>query len=482
MGREGHPGSRNIALRTLLDEAGMSNTALASALVAAGAEEGIHIGTNTTSVKRMLDGCQPHWPVPRLVAKVLSRQLHRELTVIDCGFADRAPVSDDRYDGLRCSGTLDGTVRTIVELSGRDMHRRKFLLGSAFSAAAFSEPALFALTVPPAEQTARAAGRRVGMADVDVLTQQVTHLRALECRYGAGRVREQLVQLLHREANQLLHGTYTEKTGKALLTAVANATWTGGYMAWDEGRHSLAQRYYIQALDLAMTAGDRQYTAYVLSQMSWMTMQIGRSALSDHDRLRHARQSVALARAGLTMAERTATPALAAQLHAMEGSGLAVLGDTSGSLRTVRQAERHYEQFQTSAEPPWLAIYTACGFTADLGRCLRDSGEVEQSTTVMTEALKSVEPWKVSGRCAIETDLASAYLAARDFERVAALGRDAVRTAVQFRSTRMLDRLTTLQREVRPLRNNSAHLGELDDRITNLLRRNRTHRDERAAP
>src|SRR5690606_25150586 len=63
---------------------------------------------STTSVKWMLDGSQPRWPVPRLVAKVLSRHLHREISVTECGFADRTPASDDRYDGLQCSGTLDG--------------------------------------------------------------------------------------------------------------------------------------------------------------------------------------------------------------------------------------------------------------------------------------------------------------------------------------------------------------------------------------
>ena len=66
-------GSGNTALRALLDEAEMSNIALGRAVVAAGAREGIHLGTNTTSVKRMLDGCQPRWPAPRLVAAVLSR-------------------------------------------------------------------------------------------------------------------------------------------------------------------------------------------------------------------------------------------------------------------------------------------------------------------------------------------------------------------------------------------------------------------------
>jgi len=46
----------NTALRGLLDEAQMSNIALGRAVVAAGAREGTHLGTNTTSVRRMLDG------------------------------------------------------------------------------------------------------------------------------------------------------------------------------------------------------------------------------------------------------------------------------------------------------------------------------------------------------------------------------------------------------------------------------------------
>jgi hypothetical protein len=479
MGREEQAGGSNPALRVLLDEAGMSNAALARAVVTAGAEEGVHVGTNTTSVKRMLDGSQPRWPVPRLVAKVLSRCLHREVSVTECGFADHTPASDDRYDGLQCSGTLDGTVRTVVELSGRDMDRRKFLLGTAFTAAAFSEPALFALTVPPVENTARTGGRRVGMADVEILTEQVTHLRTLECRYGAGRVREQLVQLLHHEANQLLHGSYSEKTGKALLTAVANATWLTGYMAWDMGRHSLAQRYYIQALDLAMTAGDRRYAGYVLSQMSWMTLQVGCGALSEHDLLRNARQSVALARVGHTVTHgAAASPALATQLHAMEGSGLAVLGDDNGALQAMRSAERHYEHFRPSEEPSWLGTYTESGFAADLGRCLRDMGDPVHAIRLMTQALDSVEPWKVSGRCAIQTSLASAHLVSRDFEHAAVFGRDAVRTAAQVSSTRTLDRLRTLQRQVRSLRTSSPHLGELDERITDLFTRGSARRDE----
>ncbi|MGB3438208.1 MAG: hypothetical protein WBA97_05585 [Actinophytocola sp.] len=478
MGRDGQQGDSNVALRALLDEADMSNAALARAVVTAGAEEGVHVGTNTTSVKRMLDGAQPRWPLPRLVAKVLSRQLRREISVTECGFADRTPAADDRYDGLQCSGTLAGTVRTVVELSGRDMERRKFLLGSAFTAAAFSEPALFALTVPPADSTARVAGQRIGMPDVEIITENIAHLRRLDHRYGSGRVREQVVQLLHREASTVMHGTYSEKTGKALLGAVAQASWLAGSMAADIGRHSLAQRYYIQTLNMAMSAGDRLYAANVLSHMSRLTVQIGHGAITEHDRLRHARQAIALARAGHGVANGKATPVLSTLLHAVEARGHALLGDANETRAAVREAEQHYERAQPADEPGWLGFYTEAELAADLGRCLRDVGEPERATQLISHAMDAYEPWRVRSRCFVQTDLAIAHLVGQDYEHAAALGRDAVRTAAEVSSTRTLDRLRTLQRRVRPLRDSSLCLGELDERITNVLSRNRARRDE----
>jgi len=478
MSREDQAGDSKPALGALLDEAGLSNAALARAVVAAGAEEGVHLGTNTTSVKRMLDGSQPRWPVPRLVAKVLSRHLYRELSVTECGFADRPPASDRRYDGLQSSGTLAGTVRTIVELSGRDMDRRKFLLGSAFTASAFSEPALLAVTMPRAENTARVAGRRIGMADVEIITESIAHLRRLDHRYGSGLVRGQVVELLHREASTVMHGTYSEKTGKALLGAAAQASWLTGSMSADVGRHSLAQRYYIQALNLAMSAGDRLYAANVLSHMSRLTVQIGHGAIIDHDRLRHGRQAVALARAGHSVANGNATPVLSALLHAVEARGHALLGDGNATRTSVLNAERPYEHARHDDEPNWLRFYTEAELAADLGRCLRDVGDPDQAARLITHAMHRYEPWRIRSRCFVQTDLASVHLVGRDYEHAAALGRDAVRTAAQVSSTRTLDRLRTLQRQARPMRTMSPHLVELDDRITDLLTRNRARRDE----
>jgi hypothetical protein len=470
VGSEEEDATGNVALRRLLGKAGLSSASLAKELVAAGAEEGVSLGTNTRSVRRMLEGCQPRSPVPKLVAKVLTRHLGHEIGVTDCGFADHSPVSENLLDGLNCTQSLDETVLTLVRLSRQDLKRRRFLLGSAFTAAAFSEAALFALALPSsARSTARGSGKRIGSADVEILTEHITHLRRVDHRHGAGRIREQVVELLHREVNTVTNGTYTEKTGKALLGASAQAACLAGSTTADVGRYSLAQRYFIQALNLAVSAGDRSYAADVLATMSRLTIHMGHCAATERDKIHHARQAVALARAGLSMSHGHATPAVAALLNAVEARGHALLGDANATRQAVLEAERLYERSRPDEEPPWLSFYTTAELAADLGRCLRDIGESGPAAELIQWAMDRYESWRVRSRCFVQTDLAAVHLVGRELERAATLGHDALGTAEDIRSTRIVDRIRTLKRQIDPLRGGSTPLAELDEQITDFL-------------
>ncbi|MCP3802219.1 hypothetical protein NLX83_23400 [Allokutzneria sp. A3M-2-11 16] len=415
-----HPGPGNNVLRALLDEAGMSNIELAGAVVAAGAEEGVHLGTSATTVRRMLDGSQPRRPVPRLVAEVLSRQLGREVSVADCGFAERGSESADTYE------PLDGAMRTVIELSGDDVGLRAALLGS----------------VP---------GRRIGMADVDGLTENIARLRGLDRRFGSSSVREPVIQLFRRGWNAVAHGTYSERTGRALLSAVAQACWLAGSATADAGRHVEARRYSMQTLTLAMAAGDRLYAAHVLSHLSRVT----------------AQHKVSLARAGRNMLGRNDTPTLAALLHAVEARGHAQLGDHSAMRESMREAERHFAR--QAEEPAWLSHYTEAELAADLGRCLRDTGDPEQGLRMISRVVDEYEPWRVRSRCYVRTDLALTHLARDDHEQAASLGEQAISIATTMKSDRMVRRLRVLHDAVRPLTSRSRPLGDLDDRLVAFL-------------
>ncbi|MGH3873671.1 MAG: helix-turn-helix transcriptional regulator [Pseudonocardiaceae bacterium] len=362
---------------------------------------------------------------------------------------------------LHYVGRLDSTLQAIVGLSGGDLRRRDVLPGVVFTAAAFAEPALFALTAPPVSDVSRQAGsRRIGMTDVKILSDSVAHLRQMDFRYGSRQLRNAAVRLLHQSATTLLHSSYSDLTGRALLTVVAQAARLAASMAADTSRHALAQRYYIQALDLAIKAGDRLFAANMLSDMSRLTIQNATGQ-------RCAHQALALARAGMRVGGK-ATPTLAAQLSAVEARAHALCGDTSAARSAVLKAERHYERFRPDGEPAWLGFYTEAELAADLGRALRDSAEPTHAAQLMTRTLGGYEPWRVRSRCFVQTDLAAAYLIGGDHEHAAALTRDALSTAIQVSSSRTVSRIRALRQQIRQLR--CADLAELDEEITGFLR------------
>lgn len=177
---------------------------------------------------------------------------------------------------------------------------------------------------------------------------------------------------------------------------------------------------------------------------------------------------MALARAGLTIADGQATPGLAAKLHAMEARGFALLGDAREVRHAVLAAQRCYE----SAIPEDAAgVYTARCFGDDLGTGLRGIGDTEQAIKFSTMALDSCEPWVVRGRCVVQTGLALTHLHGRDLEQAASFGRDALRTATDLSSAITLERLRTLHRQVAPLRTSSPQMLDLDERLTGFLTR-----------
>ncbi|MGH4016877.1 MAG: hypothetical protein ACRDSL_23705 [Pseudonocardiaceae bacterium] len=187
--------------------------------------------------------------------------------------------------------------------------------------------------------------------------------------------------------------------------------------------------------------------------------------------VRNGRQAVALARAGRTITQGTATPGLAAELHALEARGLALLGEANAARRAALAAQRLYESVRPGDEPLCQGLYTERVLTADLGLCLRGIGETKQALTLSATALQSCEPWHVRGRSLVQTNVALTHLHGRDLEQAAALGRDAVRTAADVSSTMIVQRLRTLQRQVQPLCSGSPHLRDLDERITAFLTR-----------
>ena len=71
------------------------------------------------------------------------------------------------------------------------MRRRDFLVGSGFAAAAFAQPALYAVTTPAAPLQASTIGRHVGLSDVEAIRATTAHFRQLDQTHGGAHLRNQ---------------------------------------------------------------------------------------------------------------------------------------------------------------------------------------------------------------------------------------------------------------------------------------------------
>lgn len=75
----------------------------------------------------------------------------------------------------------------------------------------------------------------------------------------------------------LLPGRYTDDVGRELHAAIAEASLLAAWTSYDCGLHSLAQRYFLQALRLAQSAADRGLACSVLSAMSHQAAYVGQA-------------------------------------------------------------------------------------------------------------------------------------------------------------------------------------------------------------
>lgn len=287
----------NERLQTLIQEAACSNAGLARRVNMVGAERGLDLRYDKTSVARWLRGQQPRGRAPGIIAEAIGRKLGRTVTIDEIGMANGKNLASGV--GLSYAPTVAGAIEQVCELWRSDVGRRDLLTGSAVAASALVEPSRDWLISGKDPQVERAAGARVGMADVAAVKAMTTALTDLDHRFGSGHVRPVLVHYLNSVVSGLLSGAYREQVGRELFAAVARLTELGGYMAVDTGQPGLAQRYYIQALRLAQAAGDRAYGGYVLAaSMSHLAAQLG-----------NPREIAQLARAAQEGARGQVTPA-----------------------------------------------------------------------------------------------------------------------------------------------------------------------------
>jgi tetratricopeptide (TPR) repeat protein len=417
----------NEHLAALMREAGFLKDDGSVGLKVFARAVGRHAGRTFTHtyVRRWLGGMVPRdEQTRRAIMAALAERLGRPVDQHEAGFGGPRKVSPDL--GLSYPDEVSEGVDTLTGLWQADLDNVSALLTSPANIAAWSETSLSWLVSTRQDMINGAGQRRVGSADIAGLRDTTMMFDRLDGQHGGGHARRALVEFLRTDVAALLKGTYSEEIGRELYTEAAQATLLGAWMSYDAGLHGLAQRYFIQALRLAESTGDRLLGASILDAMSHQATFLGRY-----------REAANLARAARMGTESAGSASALAHFYAMEARALARLGDAAGCDRAMAGAVREFERRNPDNDPAeWFGYFNDSELAAELGHCNRDLGRAADASTYASQSLGPTASGYVRSDFFATMVLADAYLDQGEAEQACEVALEALQIAERLKSAR----------------------------------------------
>ncbi|MEU3223741.1 transcriptional regulator [Streptomyces sp. NPDC006976] len=424
------PKEPNTALEALIDEAGVSRAGLAAHVNRAGRTRGLGLRYEHTAVARWLKGQRPRGEVPDLICEVLGNRLRRAVSLDDIGMA--APDGHAPAQG----SSLTGFVERATAVWRSDAQQRPHVVTAPAATGTTAVMPVWEWENPPEDaDVSRAGPNRVGAADIATLRAARDHYELMYRRAGGIATRSRVVGFLNAETAPLLRGGYSDTTGRQLHRAAGALVAVAGICAYDSDAHGLAQRYFHQALRLAKASGDRGLGGYVIALL------VNQSLF-----LAEYRQSVAFAEAALRAAGREITPALAADLHAMQAKAYARLGDRVGTLTCIGHAESEAARIRPGREPDETGYVQPGLVDVQVAEALLSLGDLAGAREHAVAAVST--PAHDRGMVHRLAMLTTIELRQGEADRAAVTATEMADRARGMESQRLRDRLRTVREEL----------------------------------
>ncbi|MBW5424729.1 tetratricopeptide repeat protein [Streptomyces sp. BG9H] len=352
----------NAGLARLYRESGWTLRQFAQEVNRIGTERGSPLKYQPPSVHQWLSGHLPKETARPLILEALARRLLRPVTHAEAGFP--APPEE--------SNSHPTTVEGLIDLGRQDMDpsRRSVLSAGLFSVA---------LTVPGwpdvvgrMEAVQAGKARRIGMAEVDMVSAMTERVSELDDQFGGRHARPLAAAFLVNTVAPYLRADATEEVRKAMMSAASDLCYLTGYMAVDEGIHGLAQQYYLKALELAGASEDHLTYCTTLRGMSVQAVD-----------LRHGKAAMRLADAAAS-ASPQAGPRMRAFLAGQQAHAAAQLGERTKALMYIREAEVAMEKAESQSST--FGSYNPSSLTYHAGQVRYELGDISGSVKELEES------------------------------------------------------------------------------------------------
>ncbi|MFF5232799.1 helix-turn-helix domain-containing protein [Dactylosporangium sp. NPDC000521] len=287
------------------------------------------------------------------------------------------------------------------------------------------------------------AGRRIGAPTVEHVEQRVHQLRLLDDHVGGEETFALVTGEVTATADLLQSGSYAEDVGRRLLIALGELCQVAGWVASDAGRHSDAERLYLNGLRAAHAGGDRAGAANNLSSLSYQMANVG-----------DPRDAVVLARSASCDAKHHTSATTRALLLERVAWAHARAGDAHACDRTLAAVERELEHQRPDGDPVWVYWLSAEEVEIMAGRCWTELRRPLRAVPILERATAGYGADIARETTLYLTWLAEAFVQAHEVDQAASAATRALRLARVARSDRATERVEVLRRVLEPHRGN----------------------------
>lgn len=375
-----------------------------------------------------------------------------ECDAVDLGLYVTSPNPGSTV-GLTYAPQLGAAITALDGLSRLDLMGHTSVARGGFSADALNAASLDWLFAVHTDDR-RQLDSQVRAEDVAEIDATTATFDALDRRFGGEHSRTIAVNYLRGRVVPRLNGQYTDEVGHGLHAATAALCELIGWMAYDSAMHSLAQRYFVQALRFAREAGDQGYGTYVLTSMSDQALFLGKPD-----------QALRLAQVA---GSRESGPPLTvlAEAAVLEARACAALGNQAGASSALLKAEKRLERAAVNELPVWASRFDATVLASHVGTCwisLERPAEARRALSVVWDQA-SGQPRR---HAYAAVQLANAAALEGDIDEACALGVVAVEATHGMTSLRAQHHINGLVKRLKPHSGVPA-VRELSDRVRTL--------------
>ncbi|MEU7187444.1 XRE family transcriptional regulator [Streptomyces sp. NPDC045369] len=280
---------------------------------------------------------------------------------------------------------------------GDDVRRRKFFRLSAGAGLAVSLP-----------EPARAAPHgQLGSDYPEYLRRRTARLRRMDDILGGGDTYRVYLGEYQETKRLLRDASYTDSTGKELLSVLAEQAQQAGWAAFDHGKHADASSLYHESYRAATEAGDSSLAGNALAFLGYQKSG------------GQPKEGVEDAASACRVAAVSAPPSVQALLYERLAWAYAVAGDATETQRALAAAEAALAAATDSSPPDWAAWVDHNELRIMQGRCWAALRRPLRAIPILEQALRRFDDIHARDKSLYLTWLADSYLAAGEVEKAA---------------------------------------------------------------